>query len=73
MLCLKSLGFVIKYKIYLPKLGLQHCFLPCEQNLLSKKPEAKSKHFSKRPFSEIFGKSFLLGLSNRHQRVQKEQ
>ena len=71
MVYLKRLAFDIKYLIYFLKLGLKHCYLSSEQNLLSKKLEAKSKHFSKTPFSEIFGKSFLLGLSISNQRVQK--
>ena len=70
-LCLKRLGFVSKCKISLDKLALKHCFFNFELNLLSKKPEAKSKHFSETPFLEIFGKSFLLGVSSRYQRTQK--
>ena len=69
--CLKRLGFVSKCKISLDKLALKHCFFNFELNLLSKKPEAKSKHFSETPFLEIFGKSFLLGLSITYQRPQK--
>ena len=73
MLCIKRLGFDIKYIIFLHKLGLKHCHLSSEQNLLSKKLEAKSKHFSKTPVSEIFGKPLLLGLSNRYQSTQNYQ
>ena len=59
---LKNLYFGPKFKIFLVKVGLKHCFLSFEQNLLSKKPEAKSKKIPKSPFSEIFGKSLLLGV-----------
>jgi hypothetical protein len=62
MLCLKRLIFAIMFLIYLPKLASNYCFLPVELNLLSKKPEAKSKYFSKWIFLEIFGKSLLLGV-----------
>jgi hypothetical protein len=57
--------------IYLSELALKHCFFSFELNLLTKKPEAKSKHFSERLFSEIFGKSFLLGVISSNQRPQK--
>jgi hypothetical protein len=45
--------------------------LPVELNLLSKKPEAKSKYFSKWLFLEIFGKSLLLGVLTSIQWIQK--
>ena len=57
--------------IYLPKLALNHCFLPVELTLLSKKPEAKSKYFSKWLFLEVFGKSLLLGVLTSIQCIQK--
>ena len=70
-LCLKSLDFVIKFIISYVKLSSSHQFFSFELNLLNKKPEVKSKKNPKWPFSEIFGKSFLLGASSRYQRVQK--
>ena len=71
MVGLKSLCFGCKFKIFLVKVDIKPVFLSDLSSLLSKKADAKSKHFSERLFSEIFGKSFLLGLSSRHQRVQK--
>ena len=68
MLGLERLSVVIKSMIYIPILGLTHCFLSVKLFLCSKKPEAKSKYFSERLFSEIFGKSFLLGVISRYQR-----
>ena len=56
---------------YSPKVGLKCSFLPFEFHLLSKKPEAKSKYFSERLFSEIFRKSFLLGVLTNIQCTQK--
>ena len=50
MVGLKSVWFTIKCKISLAKLCLKCCFLLSEKNLLSKKHEAKSKHFSERLF-----------------------
>ena len=70
-LYLKRLIFAIKFMIYLPKLALNHCFLPVELTLLSKKPEAKSKYFSKWLFLEVFGKSLLLGVLTSIQCIQK--
>ena len=70
---LKCFYFVVKCIIYLPKVSLKHPFFSFELILLSKKPEAKSKHFSERLFSEIFGKSFLLGAISGPQRPQKYQ
>ena len=46
-LCLKSLSFAIKYMIYLHILALKHSFFTLSLILLSKKPEATSKYFSK--------------------------
>jgi hypothetical protein len=57
--------------IYLPKLALNHCFLPVELVLLSKKPVAKSNYFSKWLFLENFGKSLLLGVLTSIQCIQK--
>ena len=68
---LTSLGLVIKCIIYLPKLALKSSILWFELILPSKKPEAKSKTIPKWLFSEIFGKSLLLGPSSRYQRTQK--
>ena len=73
MVDLKSLCLVFKFEIFLLKVDIKLGFLSELSGLLSKKAEAKSKHFSERLFSEIFGKSFLLGVSSRYQRPQKYQ
>jgi hypothetical protein len=57
--------------ICLPKLASNHCFWPVELILLSKKPVAKSKYFSKWLFLEFFGKSLLLGVLTSIQCIQK--
>ena len=61
----------VKCEIFLVNVGLKHCFFSVVYILLSKYQEAKSKKNLKWPFSEIFGKSLLLGLSTRYQRTQK--
>ena len=68
---LKRLNFVLKCLVHLPKLGLKHWFLSLVLILLSKKPKAKSKHFSTWPFSEFFWKSLLLGALTSIQGIQK--
>ena len=70
-LCLKSLDFVIKFIISYVKLSSSHQFFSFELNLLNKKPEVKSKKNPKWPFSEIFGKSLLLGGLSSIQGIQK--
>ena len=62
MVGLKSLFLGSKFEIFLVNVGINLSFLPELSSLLSKKAEAKSKHFSERPFLEIFGKSFWLGV-----------
>ena len=54
-LCLKSLGFAIKYIIILPKLGLKHCFFHVSKiylvkNLRQNQKKIQNDHFRK--FSE---------------------
>ena len=73
MLGLKRLTFDIKSVIYLPKLALKQCVLSVESFLCSRIKEAKSKKNPESPFSEIFGKSFLLGVISRYCRPQKHQ
>ena len=68
MVGLKSLFWGSNFEKNLVNVGINLCFLSELSSLLSKKAEAKSKHFSERPFSEIFGKSFLLGVISRPQR-----
>ena len=71
MVGLKRLWFAIKYEIFIVNVDIKHVFLSVVYILLSKYQEAKSKKISKCPFSEIFGKSLLLGPSSRYQRTQK--
>ena len=62
-----------KSVIYLAKLALKQCVLSVESFLCSRIKEAKSKKNPESPFSEIFGKSFLLGVISRYCRPQKHQ
>ena len=71
MVGLKSLCFGCKFKIFLVKVDIKPVFLSDLSSLLSKKADAKSKHFSERLFSEIFGKPFLLGLQRGPEELKK--